>query len=139
MDLDEDNEQKRKDFNNIIFLNTTLSGAAKFNLCASLTRMQEHMLEDRCCKYCDQTFASRTEKLSHKKYMCKQHEIILGQSVDLHINTYKNLYENATAKVTNRFQSLVVRNPNHLYAQFPRPCNISALNVATKERRRMLL
>ena len=100
MDLDEDNEQKRKDFNNIIFLNTTLSGAAKFNLCASLTRMQEHMLEDRCCKYCDQTFASRTEKLSHKKYMCKQHEIILGQSVDLHINTYKNLYENATAKVT---------------------------------------
>ena len=32
MDLDEDNEQKRKDFNNIYFLNTTLSGAAKFNL-----------------------------------------------------------------------------------------------------------
>ena len=72
MDLDEDNEQNRKDFNNI---KKNLFGAAKFNfkkgkdVCPSFTRMQEHMLEDRCCKYCDQTFASRTEKLSHKKYM----------------------------------------------------------------------
>ena len=94
MDLDEDNEQNRKDFNNIK-KNTTLFGAATFNfkkckdLCASLTRMQEHMLEDRCCKYCDQTFASRTEKLSHKKYMCKQYKITFSHSVELHIHTKK--------------------------------------------------
>ena len=92
MDLDEDNEQKRKDVNNIIFLNTTLSGAAQFNfkkckdLCASLTRMQEHMLEDNCCEYCDQTFASRTEKESHKKYMCKLCEITFSHGVELHIH-----------------------------------------------------
>ena len=52
-DLDEDNRQKRKDFNNVRY--TTLFGAVKFNfkkckdLCATLTRMLEHMLEDRCC------------------------------------------------------------------------------------------
>ena len=51
----------------------TLFGAAKFNfrerkdVCPFLTQMQEHMLEDCCCKYCDQTFTSRTEKLSHMK------------------------------------------------------------------------
>ena len=37
------------------------------DLCASLTRMQEHMLKDCCCKYCDQTFSTRTEKLSHRR------------------------------------------------------------------------
>ena len=103
MDLDDDNEQNRKDFHNI--KNTSLFEAAKFNfkkckdLCASLTRMQEHMLEDRCCKYCDQTFASRTEKLSHKKYMCKQYKITFSHSVELHISTHKtNLYGECNSK-----------------------------------------
>ena len=65
--------------------------------------MQEHMLEDRCCKYCDQTFTSRTEKLSHKKYMCKQYKITFSHSVELHINSQKIFYmENATAKVTKQ-------------------------------------
>ena len=66
MNCVKDYEQKRKYFNNINVKNTTLSGAEKFNckkckdLCASLTQIQEYMLEDRCCKYCDKTFASRT-------------------------------------------------------------------------------
>ena len=61
MDLDEDNEQNRKDFNNKN--NTALFAAEQFtfnyckDLCASLTRIQEHMLENRCCEYCNQTFA----------------------------------------------------------------------------------
>ena len=68
--------------------------AAKFyfkkskQLCPSLTRMPEHMLEDCCCKYCDQNFTRRTEKLSHKKYMCKQYKITFSHSVELHINTH---------------------------------------------------
>ena len=61
-----DYEQNRNDFNNIYVKNTTLIGADKFNckkckdLCAYLTQIQEYMLEDRCCKYCDKTFVSRT-------------------------------------------------------------------------------
>ena len=106
MDIDEDNEQNRKDFKSI--KNTTLSWAAKFNfkkwkkLCASLTRMQERILEDCGCKYCEQTFANRTEKLGHKKYMGKQYEITFSHSVNLHINTKKNYMENSTAKVTKQ-------------------------------------
>ena len=106
MDLDEDNEQNRKDFNNI---KIQFFGAAKFtcqkckDLCASFTQMQEHMLEDRCCKYCDQTFAIRTQKLSRKKYICKQYEITFCQGVELHIHKKIYIYffymENATAKV----------------------------------------
>ena len=86
---------------------TTLFGTAKFYfnqckyLCASLIQMQEHMLENRCCKYCDQTFASRIEKLSHKKYMCKQYKLTFSHSVELYINKKKYL-ENATAKVTKQ-------------------------------------
>ena len=71
----EEYDQKRNDFDNIYVKNTTLSGLEKFNckkckdLCASLTHIQEYMIEDRYSKYCDKTFASRTQKLSHKKYM----------------------------------------------------------------------
>ena len=103
MDLDEDNEQNRKDFKSI--KNTTLSWAAKFyfekwkKLCASLTRMQERILEDCCCKYCEQIFANRTEELGHKKYMCKQNKITFSHSVNLHIKKYM---ENATAKETKQ-------------------------------------
>ena len=65
--------------------------------CAYLPQMQQHMLEDHCCKYCDQTSASRTEK----KYMCKLCEITFSPGVQLHIHTKKTCYmENATAKVT---------------------------------------
>ena len=69
----------------------TSFGAAKFNfkkckdLCPSLAGMQEHMLEDRCCNYRDQTFTRR----SHKKYMCKQYKITFSPSVELQINTHK--------------------------------------------------
>ena len=86
MDLDEDNEQNIKDFNNIkipLYLgkqNLTL----RSNLWASLTRMQEHILDDCCCKYCEQTFTNRTEELGHKKYMCKQYNITFSHSVNLH-------------------------------------------------------
>ena len=94
----------------ITLKNTTLIGAAKFyfkkckDLCPSLTGMQEHMLEDCCCKYCDQTFTSRTDKLSHKKYMCKQYKITFSHSVELHINTHTKIFymENAIAKVTKQ-------------------------------------
>ena len=48
-----------------------------------------YMLEDRGCKYCNQTFASRTEKLSNKKYMCKPYKIAYSHSVELHINSQK--------------------------------------------------
>ena len=65
--------------------------------------MQERMIEDRCYKYCDQTFANRTEKLSHKKYMCNQYELTFSHIVKLHINTQKKFYMvNATAKVTKQ-------------------------------------
>ena len=54
--------------------------------------MQEHMLEDRCCMYCDQTYTSRTVKLSHKKYMCKPNKITFSHNVELNINTHtKNI------------------------------------------------
>ena len=93
----------------LIFFLKSLSTAAKLNckkikdLCASLTQMQEHMLEDHCCNNCDQTFASRTEKLSHKKYMCKQCKITFSRSVELNIHKQKIFYmESAISKVTKQ-------------------------------------
>ena len=102
----------------------TLFGATKFNfnkckdLCPSLTQMQEHM-QDPCCKYCDQTFTSRTEKLSHKKYMCKQYKITFSHSVELCIKTHTKIFymENAIAKVTK--QVLVPCSENSK----PPPCS----------------
>ena len=95
-------EQNRKEFLNFKN-NTTLFGAVTFNckkckdLWASLTQMQEPLLENRCYKYCDQTFASRTDKLNYKKYMCKQCEIIFSHSVELHIST-KKIYGECNSK-----------------------------------------
>ena len=56
------------------------------DVCASRTRMQEHMLEDHCCKYCDKVFASKTEKERHKKYMCVKCELTFSHSVELNIH-----------------------------------------------------
>ena len=81
-------KKNRNDFDTPVF------GAAKFyfkkckDLCPSLTQMQEPMLEDRCCKYCDQNFTNRTEQLSHKKYIGKPYKITFNHSVVLHINTH---------------------------------------------------
>ena len=73
-------------------------------LCATLTQMLENMLEDCCYKYCDQTFANRTKKLSHKNCICKQCEITFSHSVELHIHTHKkkNYMESATEKLTKQ-------------------------------------
>ena len=66
MNYIEEYEQNRNDFDNINMKIPLYLEAEKFNckkckdLCASLTQIQEYMLEDRCCKYCDKTFASRT-------------------------------------------------------------------------------
>ena len=91
MDLVEDNKQYIKDLNIIFFkVLPPKSRAAKCyckkckDVCAYLTRMQEHILEDHCCEYCVQTFSSKTEKESHRKYMCKLCEIKFSQSVQLH-------------------------------------------------------
>ena len=99
-----DNKQNR---NNLIKI--YISTAAKLNckkskeLYAFLTQMQEHMLKDHCCKYCDQTFASWTEKLSHKKYMCKKCKITFCHSVERHIHKQKIFYiESAISKVTTQ-------------------------------------
>ena len=75
---------------------TLKSRAAKFScqkckdLCGSPTRIQEHMIEDHCCKYCDKTFASKTEKENHKRYMCNICEKTFGHLIELriHTNTY---------------------------------------------------
>ena len=83
----------RKDLNYIKEALKPKSQAERFkcqkckDLCASPTRMQEHMLEDHCCKYCDKVFASRTEKEKHKKYMCITCEFIFSHSIELNIHT----------------------------------------------------
>ena len=92
MALTEESKQMRRDLNYIKKALKPKSQAAKFtcqkckDLCAAPTRMQEHMLEDHCCKYCDQVFASKTEKERHKKYMCSKCKLTFSHNVELNIH-----------------------------------------------------
>ena len=67
--------------------------STKFNcqkcnkLSSSPTRIQEHIQEDHCCKYCEKTFSSRIEKERHKTYMCMLCRKTFGHNLELHIHT----------------------------------------------------
>ena len=93
MALAEESKRMKKDIDYIKKALEPKSKAAKFScqkckeLCASPTRIQEHMLEDHCCKYCDKVFASRTEKERHKKYMCVKCELTFSHNIELNIHT----------------------------------------------------
>ena len=93
MALTEESKQMKKDIDYIKKALEPKSKAAKFScqkckeLCASPTRIQEHMLEDHCCKYCDKVFASRTEKERHKKYLCIKCELTFSHNIELNIHT----------------------------------------------------
>ena len=110
MALVTESKQMRKDLNYIKKALEPKSRAAKFNcqkckdLCASPTRMQEHMLSDHCCKYCDKVFASKTEKEKHKKYMCKDCEITFSHSVELNIHSRTFHKEVTTSSKVLQFQ-----------------------------------
>ena len=92
MALAAESKLMRKDLNYIKKALEPKSKAAKFNcqkckdVCASPTRMQEHMLADHCCKYCDKVFASKTKKERHKKYMCQECRLTFSHSVELNIH-----------------------------------------------------
>ena len=93
MALREETESLRKDLAYIKEALRPKSKAEKFNcercklLCGSPTRIQEHMIEDHCCKYCERVFASKTEKELHKKYMCAICKKTFGHNLELHIHT----------------------------------------------------
>ena len=67
--------------------------STKFNcqkcniLSSSPTRIQEHILQDHCCKYCEKTFSSKIEKARHNKYMCASCDKTFGHNLELHIHT----------------------------------------------------
>ena len=92
MALTEESKKMKKDLDYIKKALKPKSRAAKFtcqkckDLCGAPTRIQEHMLEDHCCKYCDQVFASKTEKERHKKYMCSKCKLTFGHTVELNIH-----------------------------------------------------
>ena len=89
----QENKRMRKDLDYIKQALQPKSTAKKFNcqkcrdLCESPTRIQEHVIEDHCCKYCDMVFASKTEKENHKKYMCVTCEKTFSHNVELNIHT----------------------------------------------------
>ena len=101
--LTEESKKMRKDLDYIKKALKPKSRAAKFtcqkctDLCAAPTRMQEHMLEDHCCKYCDQVFASKTEKERHMKYMCSKCKLTFGHNVEL--NIHNRTYHNETPHI----------------------------------------
>ena len=72
-----ESKQMRKELNYIKKALEPKSWAAKFNcqkckdLCTSPTHMLEHILADHCCIYCDNMFASKTEKENHKSTCAK--------------------------------------------------------------------
>ena len=77
MALAEETRKLRKDLDYIKKVLRPKAPSTKFNChkCNDLssfpTRIQEHILEDHCCKYCEKTFSSKIEKEHHKKYMCR--------------------------------------------------------------------
>ena len=79
--------------------------STKFNcqkcnkLSSSPTRIQQHIIEDHCCKYCEKTFSSKIEKMRHNKYMCKVCEKTFGHNLELHIHT--KTYHKQDKKGTN--------------------------------------
>ena len=89
----QENKRMRKDLDYIKQALQPKSKADKFNcqkcrnLCESPTRIQEHMIEDHCCKYCDKVFASKTEKENYKKYMCVTCKKTFSHNVELNIHT----------------------------------------------------
>ena len=110
MALAAETKQMKRDLNYIKKALEPKSRAAKFNcqkcrdLCASPTRMQEHMLADHCCKYCDKVFASKTEKENHKKYMCQVCELTFSHSVELNVHKRTFHKEDTTSPEVMQYQ-----------------------------------
>jgi uncharacterized protein YdaT len=108
MALAEETRRLRKDLDYIKKVLKPKGPSTKFNcqkcndLSSSPTKIQEHILEDHCCKYCEKTFSSKIEKEHHKKYMCTVCEKTFSHNLELHIHTktYHKKEENASKVAT---------------------------------------
>ena len=92
MALVEETKSLRKELNYIKKALRPKAPSTKFHcqkcnvLSSSPTRIQEHILEDHCCKYCEKTFSSKIEKERHKKYLCTVCEKTFSHNIEFHIH-----------------------------------------------------
>ena len=93
MALAQETKRLRKDLDYIKKVLKPKGPSTKFScqkcndLSSSPTRIQELILEDHCCKYCEKTFSSKIEKEHHKKYMCTVCQKTFSHNLELYIHT----------------------------------------------------
>ena len=90
-------------------------------LSSSPTRIQEHILADHCCKYCEKSFSSKTEKARHMKYMCIVCEKTFGHNLELHIHT-KTFHKQDNKSQSSKNKKSIPHEEEQILHDLPYKC-----------------